>query len=91
MAESPVEEVLISISTVLSQVLANQKAIHADLVTVNKNVETLAHNVGQQFDDLHGCLRDGIYSEGFDPEAFHRLALDVADIERRTRELKANG
>lgn len=85
MAESPVEEVLISISTALSQVLANQKAIHADLITVNANVETIARKVEEQFDDLHGCLRDGIYSEGFDPEAFHKLTLDVADIERRTR------
>ena len=86
MADPTIETVLTDITKLLRQLLENQQAIHRDLVTVIANVETVNQQVKEKFEDLHGCLRDGIYSDGFDPEEFHRLRLDVTEIERRTRE-----
>lgn len=58
------------------------------LLKLSENVLLMAEalkGLRDQIQDLQDNLRDGAYSDGFDPEAFHKLTLDVADIERRTR------
>ena len=71
-SESPIEEALTQITAVMRQIVDNQKAIHADVCVVNKNVE---------------YVLSVTESRGIDPEEFRRLQLDVAAIEQRTRNI----
>ena len=84
MADPSMGDLITTLSKALKQMLDNQKAIHADLVTLSKNIE-------QRFDYLHACLRDGVYSDCPGSDEFDRLVRDVADIERRTRGMNPDG